>query len=217
MTRRGEDWNVGLAKDLRDGAFAREFLLASIDEGVDLQLALGKVIRAMGVKEFAAKVRMASPNVLRAINPRHNPTQDTLNRLLEPFKLRLSLALLPGETRPNAAQRECASAEAVTMAPLDSLDECIRRAIAEKRLLQIGYKKAIRLAEPHDYGIVEGTERLLIFQLRGPDSGKGAVGWRLLDVVKIESCVITGQTFAGSRGQSHQQHNQWEALFARVA
>ena len=103
VTRRSEDWNVGLAKDLRDAAFAREFLLASIDEGVDLQLALGKVIRAMGVKEFAAKVRMASPNVLRAINPRHNPTQDTLNRLLKPFKLRLSLAPLPGKTRPNAA------------------------------------------------------------------------------------------------------------------
>jgi DNA-binding phage protein len=45
----------------------------------------------MGVKEFAARVRMASPNVLRAINPRHNPTQDTLNRLLRPFKLRLTL------------------------------------------------------------------------------------------------------------------------------
>lgn len=56
------------------------------------QVALGKVIRAMGPKEFAAKVRMASPNVLRAINPRHNPTQDTLNRLLRPFKLRLTLA-----------------------------------------------------------------------------------------------------------------------------
>ena len=98
-----EGWNVGLAKDLRDAAFAREFLLASIDEGVELQLALGKVIRAMGVKEFAARVRMASPNVLRAINPRHNPTQDTLNRLLKPFKLRLSLAPLPGKTRPTAA------------------------------------------------------------------------------------------------------------------
>jgi len=46
----------------------------------------------MGVKEFAAKVRMASPNVLRAINPRHNPMPDTLNRLLRPFKLRLTLA-----------------------------------------------------------------------------------------------------------------------------
>ena len=103
MARRSEDWNVGLAKDLRDAAFAREFLLAAIDEGVDLQLALGKVIRAMGVKEFAARVRMASPNVLRAINPRHNPTQETLNRLLKPFKLRLSLAPLPGKTRRNAA------------------------------------------------------------------------------------------------------------------
>ena len=42
--------------------------------------------------KFAAKVRMASPNVVRVINPRHNPTQDTLNRLLRPFKLQLTLA-----------------------------------------------------------------------------------------------------------------------------
>jgi putative addiction module killer protein len=103
VARRSEDWNVGLAKDLRNATFAREFLLASIDEGVDLQLALGKVIRAMGVKEFAAKVHMASPNVLRAINPRHNPTQDTLNRLLKPFRLRLSLAPLTGKPRRTAA------------------------------------------------------------------------------------------------------------------
>lgn len=103
VARRSEDWDIGLAKDLRDPAFAREFLLASIDEGVDLQLALGKVIRAMGVKEFAARVRMASPNVLRAINPRHNPTQDTLNRLLKPFRLRLSLAPLAGKPRRGAA------------------------------------------------------------------------------------------------------------------
>ena len=103
MARRGEDWNVGLAEDLRDAAFARDFLLASIDEGVDLQIALGKVIRAMGVKEFAAKVRMASPNVLRAINPRHNPTQATLDRLLKPFGLRLSLAPIKGKSRQTAA------------------------------------------------------------------------------------------------------------------
>jgi len=92
MARRSEDWNVGLAHDLQDPKFAREFLLGAVEEGVPVQVALGKVIRSMGVKEFAAKVRMASPNVLRAINPRHNPTQDTLNRLLRPFKLRLTLA-----------------------------------------------------------------------------------------------------------------------------
>lgn len=104
----------------------------------------------------------------------------------------------------------------MTTAPLDSLDARIRRAIAEKRLLELRYKRAVRLAEPHDYGVIDGTGRLLIFQLGGPDSGKGAVGWRLLDVAKIEGCVVTEQTFAGSRGQSHQQHYQWETLYARV-
>jgi DNA-binding phage protein len=70
---------------------------------VPVQVALGKVIRAMGVKEFAVKVRMASPNVLRAIDPRHNPTQDTLNRLLGPFKLRLTLAPIQPSKRRRVA------------------------------------------------------------------------------------------------------------------
>jgi DNA-binding phage protein len=103
MARRSEDWNIGLAHDLQDPTFAREFLLGAVEEGVPVQLALGKVIRAMGVKEFAAKVRMASPNVLRAINPRHNPTQDTLNRLLRPFKLRLTLEPFEPSKRRRAA------------------------------------------------------------------------------------------------------------------
>ena len=101
MARRSRDWNKDLAHDLRDAEFAREFLLAAIDEGVSVQRALGKVIRAIGVKEFAAKVQTASPNVLRAIHPRHNPTQDTLNRLLRPFRLRLSLATI--ESKPRRA------------------------------------------------------------------------------------------------------------------
>ena len=92
MARRAKDWNEGLAKDLKDPEFAREFLLAAAEEGVSLQQALGKVIRAMGVNEFAAKIDMASPNLLRTINPRHNPTQATINRLLAPFGLKLSLA-----------------------------------------------------------------------------------------------------------------------------
>jgi len=93
-----KSWRNRLAEDLRDPEFAREFLLGAIEEEVPLQVALGKVIRAMGVKEFAAKVGMASPNLLRALNPRHNPTQSTLNRLLKPFRLKLSLA--PISDRP---------------------------------------------------------------------------------------------------------------------
>src|SRR5438045_2036243 len=73
MARRHMDWNVGLAEDLRDPEFAREFLLGAIDEEVPLQVALGKVVRAMGVKEFAAKVRMASPNLFRNSEPAPQP------------------------------------------------------------------------------------------------------------------------------------------------
>jgi DNA-binding phage protein len=94
VARRSRDWNEGLARDLQNPVFAREFLMAAVEEGIPLRQALGKVIRAMGVKEFAAGIGMAGPNVLRAINPRHNPTQETLNRLLRPFRLRLSLAPL---------------------------------------------------------------------------------------------------------------------------
>jgi hypothetical protein len=58
MARRSRDWNQGLAEDLKDPAFAREFLAAAVEDGVTLQQALGKVIRATGVKEFAARLDM---------------------------------------------------------------------------------------------------------------------------------------------------------------
>lgn len=80
MERRSKDWNESLAEDLRDPKFAREFLTAAVDEGVPLKVALAKVIRATGVKEFSQSVGMPGPNVLRAIHPRSNPTQETLDQ-----------------------------------------------------------------------------------------------------------------------------------------
>jgi DNA-binding phage protein len=103
MARRSEDWNIDLAKRLRNPKFARAFLLAAIDEGLTIQESLGKVIRAIGVTEFATRVGMPRPNVQRAIRPQYNPTQETVNRLLAPFRLRLTLAPLPTPRRRRAA------------------------------------------------------------------------------------------------------------------
>jgi probable addiction module antidote protein len=103
MARRSKDWNQGLARDLQDPEFARDFLIAAIDEGVPLQQALGKVVRAIGVKEFALRIAMAPSNLQRAIDPRHNPTQATLNRILNALGLRLSLAVLTKGRRKRAA------------------------------------------------------------------------------------------------------------------
>ena len=81
-----------------------KFLLAAIDEGVPLQVALAKVVRAMGVKEFGDQSPHGQPEpVTPALDPRHNPTQDTLNRLLRPFRLKLSLARIDDRRVGHAA------------------------------------------------------------------------------------------------------------------
>ncbi|MBI3994412.1 MAG: hypothetical protein HY349_00410 [Nitrospirae bacterium] len=94
MARRAKDWNEGLAKDLRDPKFVKEFIQAALEEGLPIQVVLGKVIRAYGVKEFSKKTKIPGPNIVRAIDPGHNPTQETLNRLLRPFGLKLSVSLI---------------------------------------------------------------------------------------------------------------------------
>ena len=91
MSRRSADWNNGLAKDLKNLEFAQQFIQASLEEGISLQAVLAKVIRAYGVKEFAAKVKLPSSNLVRAITPQYNPTLDTLNRLLKPFALKVTV------------------------------------------------------------------------------------------------------------------------------
>jgi len=100
-----------------------------------------------------------------------------------------------------------------------SLDEQLRFAISHRRLLQVGYKGAFRVVEPHDYGIQKGKTRLLTFQLHrsGGSPRKSVEGWRLLDVSEIERCVVLDDTFHGSRGTSHQHHYQWDVLHARVS
>ena len=105
-----------------------------------------------------------------------------------------------------------------TMANPDSIDEQLRHAIENKRLIDVSYNGKRRIVEPHDYGIHNGVERLLVYQLRSmpASSDRQATGWRLLDVSKIQSCVALTESLRGSRGQAHRNHLKWEILYARV-
>ena len=95
--------------------------------------------------------------------------------------------------------------------------ERIRFAIANRRLIQVRYSGSTRVAEPHDYGMQNGRERLLVFQLRGPARpGHAPTGWRLLETSKIENVAVLDETFKGSRGHSHHDHYEWEVVYARV-
>lgn len=94
-------------------------------------------------------------------------------------------------------------------------DQQLRFAIAQKRLLQLGYKGKQRLVEPHDYGIKNGVVRVFVYQLND-GSGQAATGWRLLDTAGLSGCEVQDATFAGGRGHSSQQHMEWDEIFARV-
>ena len=99
-----------------------------------------------------------------------------------------------------------------------SIDGQLRFAIAGKRLIEVNYKGAVRLCEPHDYGVQKGVVRLLVYQRHTTFvlPGKSATGWRMLDVAKIERCAVRDETFEGSRGTADQSHYAWDVLYARV-
>lgn len=100
-----------------------------------------------------------------------------------------------------------------------SIDEQLRFAIANKRLIEVTYSGAPRVVEPHDYGVIKEVTRLLAYQHRqnGVSGRRVLSGWRLLDVSRIEKCDVLSTTFQGSRGGAHEHHYQWNPLYARVA
>jgi hypothetical protein len=94
----------------------------------------------------------------------------------------------------------------------------LRFAIAHRRLVGLEYHDRLRIAEPHDYGAMNGTSKVLVYQLHadGGGSSRPTAGWRLLDVAKIGVLKVLEQEFAGSRGDVHERHLEWDAVFARV-
>ena len=99
-----------------------------------------------------------------------------------------------------------------------SIDDRLRQAIAEEKLIEVRYKGDTRVVEPHDYGHQKGADRVLGYQLRTSLApfAKEAIGWRLFDVPRIESLVILDMPFKGSRAESDQDHHRWDVLYARV-
>jgi hypothetical protein len=99
-----------------------------------------------------------------------------------------------------------------------SIDQQLRFAIANRRLIELAYKGSDRLVEPHDYGVQKGTAHLLVFQRRVTAGvpGRKPFGWRMFEVSLIERCVVTEETFKGSRGRADQNHYAWDVLYARV-
>ncbi len=104
------------------------------------------------------------------------------------------------------------------MDPVDAgLDQLLRFAIAEKRLVVFmleGYRK---IGEPHDYGINKGVIRLFFYQTGGESRSQSSTGWRWATLSKISQLEILNDRFAGPRPAPSGQHIQWDVLMATVS
>jgi predicted DNA-binding transcriptional regulator YafY len=89
-------------------------------------------------------------------------------------------------------------------------DPRLLTAIDQKRLIGLRFKDSARVAEPHDYGIRDGRETLLAYQL------KPETGWRWFEIERMSDLSVLEQTFPGSRAAPSGKHHTWDVLFARV-
>jgi DNA-binding phage protein len=89
---RAKPFREYLDRHLEDPEYAREYLLAAVEEGLDIQIALADVLRAVGATRYQQWVKgVDRPNLLRAVRKGSNPTLRTIEKLLRPLRLRLSV------------------------------------------------------------------------------------------------------------------------------
>ena len=93
-------------------------------------------------------------------------------------------------------------------------DQLLRTAIRERRLVAFILDERPRLAEPHDYGLIDGERRLFFYQIGGESRSGRALGWRWAVLSKISELHVSDQHFAGSRPAPTGRHVKWDKLFA---
>ncbi|MEX2264166.1 MAG: hypothetical protein WD696_19590 [Bryobacteraceae bacterium] len=99
--------------------------------------------------------------------------------------------------------------------PESNLDELLRTAIEHRRLIRLLYRNKDRIVEPHDYGVHNGTVKLLAYQVGGSSSGR-LPNWRWMEAELISDIHLLNQTFPGGRPTPSGKHHKWDKLFIRV-
>jgi hypothetical protein len=101
--------------------------------------------------------------------------------------------------------------------PGSSVDALLRSAIETLRVISFVLDGRPRVAEPHDYGIIDGDVRLLFYQVGGESRSGAPLGWRLSSIAKISQLKVLDRTFPGPRTISSGRHRRWDALIASVS
>jgi hypothetical protein len=73
-----------------------------------------------------------------------------------------------------------------------NVDELLRTAIEHKRLIRLRYRNKDRIVEPHDYGIQNGSAKLLAYQVGG-SSTSNLPNWRWMETDLIFELQLLNQ------------------------
>ncbi|MBL6991858.1 MAG: hypothetical protein ISR65_18895 [Bacteriovoracaceae bacterium] len=93
---RSNSYDETLSQELKDPEFAQEYLLALTedeDEPMDIEDALRLAITKMGTTDFAQIISEDKANVDKFIKGKRNLKEDTLNRYLSHFELKIKKTL----------------------------------------------------------------------------------------------------------------------------
>jgi hypothetical protein len=97
------------------------------------------------------------------------------------------------------------------------VDQTLREAIASRRLIAFSLDGCERIAEPHDFGLIDGELKLFFYQVGGASRSGRPLGWRWALLSKISQLRLLDDQFAGSRPAPSGRHQRWDQLFASVS
>lgn len=92
-----------------------------------------------------------------------------------------------------------------------TMDEMIREAISEKKLVSFDYDNFHRIAELHVYGRQSDKNGVLAYQIGG-QSSKGDLGWKIMYVNKITNMKVLDEPFPGKR-ETTGKHTSWDVYY----
>jgi len=98
----------------------------------------------------------------------------------------------------------------------NTVDKMIRRAICEKKLLAYDYDEYHRIAEPHVYGMKNGDDGMLVYQIEGESSSGGLPNWRRMKLEGITNMTVLDETFLGKRPVNG-LHSSWDVIYLIVS
>lgn len=96
------------------------------------------------------------------------------------------------------------------------MEEIVKQAIVQKRLIEFYYYGLHRIAEPHVLGISGGIAQVLVYQVGGQSSSGKLPNWRRVDLHEMSCLHILNQTFPGKRPFTSGRHSSWDIHLATV-